>query len=314
MANTFIRCLEVGEALGGLAEGGLGGNAGEGKHGKTAVLELTELHAADLVLGLSLEEAEGVEAVVSGLAVALALGNLNEDGAGAELEDGGDGEEEAHGSLGDKDVVGGVRAGDGLDGVHLSGEAEGEAEGTVGGQPAEPGHHGDAAVLELGLAHPVEGGDVGLLLPLRGLDEAREVLGDGGEVEGVEANVADHGAVKVGRAGEEGDGLGSLRLVDHGVPEAVGHGAEGRGGLVGALGGEGGGRGGAEGSNGELHFSTLLLYRRRESGAYHWHEGARRVEVAPCVFGAENFAIFRFKHFNLNMTHSTHENSMSAHF
>ena len=183
--------------------------------------------------------------------------------------------------------MGGVRGGDGLDGVHLSGEAEGEAEGAVGGQPAEPGHHGDAAVLELGLTHPVESGDVGLLLPLGGLDEAREVLGDGRKVEGVEANIADYGAVKVGRAGEEGDGLGSLRLVDHGVPKAVRHGAEGRGGLVGALGGEGGGRGGAEGSNGELHFSTLLLYRRRESGAYHWHEGARRVEVACCAVSGQ---------------------------
>ena len=153
----------------------------------------------------------------------------------------------------------GVGAGDGLDRVHLSGEAEGEAEGTIGGEPAEPGHHGDAAVLKLGLAHPVEGGDVGLLLPLGGLDEAGEVLRDRGEVEGVEADVADHGAVEVSGTGEEGDGLRTLRLVDHGVPKTVGHGAEGRGGLVGALGGEGGCRGGAERGNSELHLSITFV-------------------------------------------------------
>jgi len=47
-------------------------------------------------------------------------------------------------------------------------------------------------VLNLGLTHPVEGRNALYLFPLRRLDESREVLRDGGKVEGVEANISDH--------------------------------------------------------------------------------------------------------------------------
>ena len=72
-------------------------------------------------------------------------------------------------------------------GEALVGLGEGvDAEAAVDGAEAEPGHHADAAVLELGLAEEVHG------------DEVREA-------EGVESDVADV-SLEVFRVGEEGEG------------------------------------------------------------------------------------------------------------
>ena len=72
-------------------------------------------------------------------------------------------------------------------GEALVGLGEGvDAEAAVDGAEAEPGHHADAAVLDLGLAEEVHG------------DEVREA-------EGVESNVADV-SLEVLRVGEEGEG------------------------------------------------------------------------------------------------------------
>lgn len=111
-------------------------------------------------------------------------------------------------------------------------------------------------MLDLSLAHPVKGGDSLGLLPLGGLDEAGEVFGNGRKVERVESYVTDHGSVKVNGPGKEGQGLRTLVLIDHRIPEALGHFIEGGSGPVRALGGEGGGRTGEEGSDGELHFQS----------------------------------------------------------
>ena len=174
--------LYVGE--GALGEDGLGDDAGEGKHGETAVLDLLELHLVDLLLGLVLEEADGVEAEITG-GTAGSVEGLHEGDGADDLGEAEPEEELAHGAVLDEGVVGG----DG--GEALVGLGEGvDAKAAVDGAEAEPGHHADAAVLELGLAEEVHGDEVG-------------------EAEGIEANIADV-SLEVLRVGEEGEGGGLL--------------------------------------------------------------------------------------------------------
>mmetsp|Transcript_26000 Transcript_26000/g.53200 ORF Transcript_26000/g.53200 Transcript_26000/m.53200 type:complete len:231 (+) Transcript_26000:218-910(+) len=227
--------------MGGLAQAGLGDNTGKGEHGQAAILELPELHAVDLVLALALEEAERIEAEVTSLTVIVALGNLNQDGPTADLKETGNKEEETHRSLGHKDVMGIIGCGDALGRVDLAREAEGEAEAAVGSNPAEPGHHANTAMLELSLPHPVESRDA-LFLPLGGLDEAREILGDRGQVERIKADITNHGSVEVDRAGKPGERRRALGLVHHGIPFPLGHSIQRGRGLLDRLRGESGGR------------------------------------------------------------------------
>ena len=174
--------LYVGE--GALGKDSLGDDAGEGKHGETAILDLLELHVVDLLLGLVGEEADGVEAVVTGGAAGSVEGLHEGDGAN-DLGEAEPEEELAHGAVLDEGVVGGDR------GEALVGLGEGvNAKAAVDGAEAEPGHHADTAVLELGLAEEVHGDEVG-------------------ETEGVEANITDV-SLEVLRVGEEGEGGGLL--------------------------------------------------------------------------------------------------------
>ena len=169
---------------GALREDSLGDDAGECKHGETAVLDLLELHVVDLLLGLVLEEADGVEAEITGGTAGSVEGLHQGDGAD-DLGEAEPEEELAHGAVLDESVVGG----DG--GEALVGLREGvDAKAAVDGAEAEPGHHTDAAVLELGLAEEVHGDEVG-------------------EAEGIEANIADV-SLEVLRVGEEGEGGGLL--------------------------------------------------------------------------------------------------------
>ncbi len=244
----FVSNLEVREGVGGITEGRLGGNTSEGEHGKTSIGNLTGLHELDLLITLVLKEREGVKGVVTGLTVTLSLGNLNEDSGGTELDESNSEEEESHGSLFNQDIVGLVGGGDVLNRVQFTGEAKGDSESTVSGEPSEPSHHSNTGMLELGLTHPVKGGDSIGLLPLWGLDESGEILGDGGKVHGVKSNITRHGSIKVHRAGEEGKGCGPLGLVYHRIPHSVGHGVQGGGALASSvgIGGEGCGRTGEE--------------------------------------------------------------------
>ena len=59
------KILDVRE--GSVGEHGLGDDSREGEHSKAAVLELADLHALDLIVGLSLEDVKGVEPEVTGL-------------------------------------------------------------------------------------------------------------------------------------------------------------------------------------------------------------------------------------------------------
>lgn len=88
--------LEVGKGMGGITEARLGNDAGESEHGQTSILKLPKLHAVDLLLRLSFKVPERIKAEVAGLAVALALADLDEDGSGAELDEGDSGEKETH--------------------------------------------------------------------------------------------------------------------------------------------------------------------------------------------------------------------------
>lgn len=69
----------------GITQSSLSANTAESHHSKTSIQKLSELHALDLSNRLVLEEKQWVKTEVSSLTVAFALGNLNENGTGAEL-------------------------------------------------------------------------------------------------------------------------------------------------------------------------------------------------------------------------------------
>jgi len=138
--------------------------------------------------------------------------------------------------------------------VNGSRETKGDGpKGAIGCEPSEPGKHGNATVLELGFPHPIKGGKTRSFFPGRRLNESSEVFVDGGKVEGVKSDISNVGSIKVDRTGEERHGLGTLSLINHGVPHALRHGFQR--GLDGALlsGSECGGRYGEEGGDGKLH-------------------------------------------------------------
>ena len=150
--------------------------SGGGPHGKAAVGNLLGLEALELG-GVALAEAEGVEAEVTGGAVAgLAAGGGGD--AGDHLNDGD--HDEAEG-----DVLG-VGVPELPEGVHLAlgggGLAAGGGAEDLDLEDAGDGEHGDTGVLELGLAHPVE------------IDAD---LVDLRKAEGVEANITGHGSVEL---------------------------------------------------------------------------------------------------------------------
>ena len=178
-------CLEgVGEVvkvdLGG-HDGALAGDeapvddAADGEHGKAAVLELGELVACEG--GGVLAEAKRVKAEVAGLAARGEHGVARHlEVVGEVLDHAAEDEDLPQAASGDLE--------EGLGGNGVGGGGEGELHELLD-NAAEGGEHGNAAVLELSLAEPV-----------------KRVLG--GEAKGVEANVANHGAVEGSRAGEEG--------------------------------------------------------------------------------------------------------------
>mmetsp|Transcript_8465 Transcript_8465/g.25574 ORF Transcript_8465/g.25574 Transcript_8465/m.25574 type:complete len:264 (+) Transcript_8465:285-1076(+) len=245
--------LEVREAVVGISEGRLGGDGTKCKHGKATIGNLAHLHPVLLLLALVLEEGKGVKAKVTSLAITLSLRHLNEDSTGAELDEANSEEKESHRSLVHENIVGLIGSGNTLHGVDLPRETEGEAEATIGGDPTEPGEHSNAAVLQLGLAHEVKSRDSFGLLPLRRLKEAREVLGDRGEVEGVETNIANVRPIQVDRTREPRERRRPLGFVHHSIPQTIRHGVEGHSSLVRRIGRERGGRAGKESSDGELH-------------------------------------------------------------
>ena len=141
---------EVGEAVSG--DGGAGDHATDGDHGKTAVLELLELHLL-LLLGVAGVEAEGVEGVVTGAAV-VALGHAGVGGEGHGLDEGDPEEDLLHGVR--EGIVGVDDLGDGLEAELLAGDAD-----ELRDDEADGGEHGGAAVGQLGLAGPLGGDPLG---------------------------------------------------------------------------------------------------------------------------------------------------------
>mmetsp|Transcript_22066 Transcript_22066/g.50409 ORF Transcript_22066/g.50409 Transcript_22066/m.50409 type:complete len:213 (+) Transcript_22066:350-988(+) len=211
--------------MSGITQCRLGGDTSEGHHSKSSVLKFLKLPVINLLLGFSFQDLERIEHEVSSLTIVFSLRHLDEHSAGAELDESDGKKQEGHGSLIYKNIMGLVGGRDVLDGVHSTWETKrNRSESAVGGDPSGPREHGDASVLELCLSHPVEGVDTVGLLPLRWLDETGPVLGNRGKVEGIESEVAYHGSVEFRGPGEEGDGFGAFVLVDHGVPETIGHG------------------------------------------------------------------------------------------
>ena len=173
-----------------VGDGLLHGEGRDGNHGKAAILDLGCLHPLLAVLSLG-ENPERVEPEVTGPAVVAGLGAhdaVRVDGGGErEAADPVDG-----GHLAQSPVE---ERGGAVGGVDDGGKAEGHGDLLVedlGQGPAGGGEHGEAGVLDLGLAVAHE-----FLLGLR-------------EAEGVEADVGGEGAVEGGRTGEERDGGGHL--------------------------------------------------------------------------------------------------------
>ena len=148
-------------------------HAAEADHGEAAVPDLGPLVVLPGVGVLA--EAEGVKAKVAGGRVGVVDPLVREGLEGA------DGDEDL-GPAGGADVV------EGLEGVGGEGGKLGKL-GELGEDHAKGGEHADAAVLDLGLAKPLEVIVVG-------------------EAKGVKSRVAGQGAVELGGALEEGDGLG----------------------------------------------------------------------------------------------------------
>ena len=163
-------------------------HAADGKHCKTAVLELTKGHAVLLLLGLANGQAHGVKAKVTGDTVGVGEHGLHGDVAlvGPELHNATPEDDLEHGG-GTDDGGGEV----GVIDVGVSGDGD-----VLLLPEAEAGEHGGTGVLDLGLAEPLH----------------VEVVG---EAEGVEADITNVSLGVLG-LGEEGDGLG------HGV-----HGGDG---------------------------------------------------------------------------------------
>jgi hypothetical protein len=193
----------VGDAnAGGL---GLGPEAKDADHGKTAVLEL--LKAFLLVLLRGVVEAEGVppalalaDAKVTGL-VSGAL--LADDVDALDLEVGHEEEDLEDGGTRDLgEGLEGVGVGVGIKaGVLVAGEGAEEA----GGDEANDGDLGDAAVDELGLTVPGEVTELAIAA-LEAVEPGSD--GDGGEAKGVETGITEHGSVEGGGGSGEGEGLG----------------------------------------------------------------------------------------------------------
>lgn len=98
----------------------------------------------------------GIPKLTTGLTLSLVGGN-DAGGGNKDVHEANPEEELVHGAGLEKGVVGIDGIGDGLEGVHVSGDAD-----EVGGDEAHHGEHGRAAVLDLGLAEPGEEGLVGL--------------------------------------------------------------------------------------------------------------------------------------------------------
>jgi len=206
----MVWCLYVWERS--LSEDSLGNNTRKGKHSKSAVGNFLQLHLLNVSIRLSPEQTS-IQSKVS-RRTSRSLQHLLNGKSINNLQKSPPKENLTQTSLLDTGIV---RSG-GRDALERLGDRK-DAKTAVDGDPSEPRHHADAAVLELGLAEEIDGGEVG-------------------ETEWVESDVADV-SLAVGRGFEEGKGLGL--------------GAQGVGGLDGGAGGESGGRAGDGGENGKLH-------------------------------------------------------------
>ena len=183
----------------------LGPEAEDAEHGKTAVLEL--LKALLLVLLGGVVEAEGVPpslALADAKVAGLVGGTLLADDADAPgLEVGHEEEDLEDGGTGD--------LGEGLEGVGVGvgveagGLVAGEGAEKAGGDEANDGELGDAAVDELGLTVPGEVAEL-TVAALEASEPGSD--GDGGEAKGVETGITEHGSVEGGGGSGEGEGLG----------------------------------------------------------------------------------------------------------
>mmetsp|Transcript_30656 Transcript_30656/g.89542 ORF Transcript_30656/g.89542 Transcript_30656/m.89542 type:complete len:210 (-) Transcript_30656:10-639(-) len=208
----YIICLDVGEAVSG--DDGLGGDTTDSDHGQTAVEELGNLLL--LHTGIVLGGKLGAEGEVTGFALSLEGGN-NGGGGNKDVDEANPEEELVHGARLEEGVVGIDGPGDGLEGVHVAGDAD-----EVGGDEAHDGEHGGAAVLELGLTEPGEERLVGLgqveriVLELLAaeVDASVHLVPDGIGGDGGRADTGlGSGGECGGRAGEgEGKAGGSLHL------------------------------------------------------------------------------------------------------
>jgi len=153
--------------------------AADGDHSKAGVLDLGK--AVALEGGLILGKAKGVESEITGLT--LALEGLEKSNNAEDLDEGDPEDDLGAATLLHEVVVG-------INGGHLGEEGESVL---LLDEEAEDGKHGEAAVLELGLAEHAE------------VEHVREA-------KGVEANVAGVLAVEVDGALEEGDSVREVTL------------------------------------------------------------------------------------------------------
>jgi hypothetical protein len=160
----WIASLDIREGT--LGQNSLCDHAREGKHSKTAVSDFLELHVSNLSLRLSLQEANGVKAEVTGFA-SRSLEHLNDGNRADDLSKAEPEEQLPHGTVLDKGVVGGDR-GESLIGLGKRVDAETK----VDGGKTDDGQLAHASVLQLSLAEEVN------------RDEIREA-------EGVETDISD---------------------------------------------------------------------------------------------------------------------------
>ena len=164
-----------------LGEDSLGDNAREGHHSKSAVGNFLQLHILNVRIRLAPEQA-AIEAKIS----RGTSGPLQHLSDGNEINDLQQSEPKEH--LRKTTLLHGCIVGSSSgDSLECLGDWK-DTKATVHRDPSEPGHHADAAVLELGFAEEVDRGKVR-------------------KAEGVESNISDV-SVAVWWGFEEGEGGG----------------------------------------------------------------------------------------------------------
>ena len=138
-----IVCLDVWESVSG--NNGLGGNSSDGTHGKTSVQKFAVLL---LLQSIGITGCECVPCKVTGFTFSLHGGDRG-GGRDDQIPKSNPKKQLAHGSGFQESIMGIHGLGDGLEGVHLTGDTD-----EIGGDETNHSQHGGTSVTDFALTEP----------------------------------------------------------------------------------------------------------------------------------------------------------------